>query len=175
MSDSDTSCVLHTSAAGVTELRGAPALFPALTQHIERFFCSFCTSVPLHRISSTFPPLPEQIWTEGYPPHFSFPHKGEMFVSSFTFCLKQVKKLHLENRKLRGLKSALRVWEFASFHSHLRCWHVAGTALSSHLMLCLSLYPKPEVYGHGVLSATLPKCSVQGLLRACAETCFPEQ
>lgn len=85
MSDSDTSCVLHTSAAGVTELRGAPALFPALAQHTERFFCSFYTSVSLHRIRSTFPPLLEQIWTEGYAPHFSFPHKVEMFVSSFTF------------------------------------------------------------------------------------------
>lgn len=88
------------------------------------------------------------------------------------FCLKQVKKLHLENRKLRGLKSALRVWEFVSFHSHLRCWHVAGTALSSHLMPCLSLYPKPEVYRHGALPATLPKCSVQGLLRACTKRCL---
>lgn len=138
MSDSDTSCVLHTSAAGVTELRDAPALFPALKQHTERFFCSFYSSVSLHRINSTFPPLLEQIWTESYAPYFSFPHKGELLSQAWLFCLKQVKKLHLEKRKLRGLESLLKICEFASFHSHLCCWHVAGAALSSHLMLCLS-------------------------------------
>lgn len=147
MSDSDTSCVLHPSAAGVTELRDAPAPIPASTQHTERFFCSFCSSVSLHRLNSTFPSLlgGQKSGQKATPHILVFLTKVKCLARALLFCLKQVKRLHLENRKLKGLKEVLKVHEFGSFHCHLCCWHVSGTALSSHLMPCLSLCPITKV------------------------------
>lgn len=158
------------------ELRDAPALFPALAQHIERFFCSFYSSVILHRMNSTFPPLLEQIWSGSYALYFSFHCKGRTFVSSFTFLSEAGQKVASGKLKAQGAQVSSKgpgVCQLPQPSPLPACGRNSTELTFNAVSVFVSNNRGLRTW---CPTSTLPKCSVQGLLRACRERCLvPEQ
>lgn len=70
----------------------------------------------------------------------------------FLICLKQIKKLHLEDEELRAVRSAGKAREFVgctlSSMASIRC---ARGSRGSHVSSCLSLCSLRDAYGRGAL------------------------